>query len=98
MKNKCAALCGLIALLASPELSRLLIGPAWDCNNAGFTGGAHESDNPLDNRPGCWVAPKFGFQGQLSQYPRTQRDDYSSSSDPSRATTRTSVSPARTIT
>jgi phospholipid/cholesterol/gamma-HCH transport system substrate-binding protein len=75
-------------LLASPELSRLLIGPAWDCNNAGFTGGAHESDNPLDNRPGCWVAPKFGFQGQLSQYPRTQRDDYSSSSDPSRATTR----------
>ena len=64
---------------AGPEVTRNLIAPSWDCNNAGFTGPPQGVDdpNPANKHPGCWVAPPISFQRQLTKYPHVQADNYS---------------------
>jgi virulence factor Mce-like protein len=71
---------------AGPGVTKNLIAPSWDCNNAGFQGPPQGVDSgdpskddptPITKHPGCWVAPPISFQGRLTKYPRAERDDYS---------------------
>jgi phospholipid/cholesterol/gamma-HCH transport system substrate-binding protein len=74
-------------VLAGPGVVKYGIGPQWDCSNAGFEGPPKESANPADRHPGCWNAAGIPWGGKLTKYPHIGPADYSSSANPSRATT-----------
>ena len=61
-----------LGLFPGPKEAEYLMFPNWDCKPSG---GEVRGDS---DTKGCWVAPRFEFQGKLQgQFPHVEKADYS---------------------